>query len=79
MTSNFALKSTLVRRAQGVAQCQADDGRLVTVIGHMRDVAENFVNVLLVTRTPGGSQARWLDPAERDQLVTDELSAGLLS
>ncbi|MER6764225.1 MULTISPECIES: hypothetical protein [Amycolatopsis] len=49
------------------------------MIGHMRDVAENFVNVLLVTRTPGGSQARWLDPAERDQLVTDELSAGLLS
>ncbi len=58
---------------------QASGGRLVAVISHMRDVAENFDNVLLVTRSLGGSQARWLTPAERDQIVTDELTAGLLT
>ncbi|WP_162829995.1 AAA family ATPase [Amycolatopsis palatopharyngis] len=58
---------------------QADGGRLVAVISHMRDVAENFDNVLMVTRSLGGSQARWLTPSERDQVVTDELTAGLLT
>ncbi len=58
---------------------QASGGRLVAVISHMRDVAENFDNVLLVTRSLGGSQARWLTSAERDQLVTDELTSGLLT
>lgn len=58
---------------------QASGGRLVTVISHMRDIAENFDNVLMVTRSVSGSHARWLTPAERDQLVTDELTAGLLA
>lgn len=74
-----SLDSTVLGDALDALARQADDGRLVAVISHMRDVAENFDDVLLVTRTPGGSQARWLDPAERDQLVTDELAAGLLS
>ena len=49
------------------------------MISHMRAVAENFDNVLVVTRTLSGSQAHWATPAERDQLVTDELAAGLLT
>lgn len=58
---------------------QAGGGRLVAVISHMRDVAENFDNVLMVIKTVGGSQARWASSTERDQLVTDELTAGLLT
>ncbi|MCE7011776.1 SMC family ATPase [Kibdelosporangium philippinense] len=58
---------------------QAMGGRLVAVISHMRAVAENFDNVLMVTRTLSGSEAHWASPAERDQLVTDELAAGLLT
>lgn len=58
---------------------QASGGRLVAVISHMRAVAENFDNVLVVTRTLSGSQAHCATPAERDQLVTDELAAGLLT
>ncbi|MCA1645238.1 MAG: hypothetical protein LC797_07125, partial [Chloroflexi bacterium] len=41
---------------------QAGGDRLVAVISHMRDVAENFDNVLVVTKTVGGSQARWASP-----------------
>ncbi|MEV6446104.1 SbcC/MukB-like Walker B domain-containing protein [Amycolatopsis sp. NPDC051716] len=74
-----SLDPTVLGDALDALARQADYGRLVAVISHMRDVAENFDDVLLVTRTPGGSQARWLDPAERDQLVTNELAAGLLS
>ncbi|MEV0056162.1 SMC family ATPase [Saccharopolyspora shandongensis] len=59
---------------------QATGGRLVAVISHMRAVAENFDNVLMVTRAlSGGSRAHWMNPAERDQLVADDLSAGLLT
>ena len=74
-----SLDSAVLGDALEALSRQANDGRLVTVISHMRDVAENFDNVLLVTRSPGGSRAHWLDPEERDQLVTDELGAGLLT
>ena len=58
---------------------QATEGRLVAVISHMKAVAENFDHVLLVNRTSSGSHAHWTTPVERDQLVTDELTAGLLN
>lgn len=74
-----SLDSNILGDALEALTRQASGGRLVAVISHMRDVAENFDNVLLVTRSLGGSQARWLTPAERDQLVTDELTAGLLT
>jgi exonuclease SbcC len=55
---------------------QARQGRLVAVISHLRAVAESIDNVLYVEATPGGSNARWLDPAERSALALDD--AGLL-
>jgi exonuclease SbcC len=55
---------------------QARQGRLVAVISHLRAVAESIENVLYVEATPGGSNARWLDPAERSALALDD--AGLL-
>jgi DNA repair protein SbcC/Rad50 len=55
---------------------QARQGRLVAVISHLRVVAESIENVLYVEATPGGSNARWLDPAERSAMALDD--AGLL-
>jgi exonuclease SbcC len=48
------------------------------VISHMRAVAEYFDDILLVSKGVGGSEARWATPAERDQLLTDELGEGLI-
>jgi len=58
---------------------QAEGGRLVAVISHLRAVAENIEHVLLVTKGPGGSEAHWVQGPERDKLVTDEMKAGLLA
>ncbi|SEF38407.1 exonuclease SbcC [Amycolatopsis pretoriensis] len=74
-----SLDSNVLSEALEALTRQARDGRLVTVISHMRDVAENFDNVLLVTKKPGGSRAHWLSADERDQLITDEMTAGLLT
>ena len=39
---------------------QAETGRMVAVISHLRSVAEAMDRVLAITGGPGGSQARWL-------------------
>jgi exonuclease SbcC len=58
---------------------QAEGGRLVAVISHLLSIAENMEHVLAITRGPDGSHARWLGGGERDQLITAELEAELLS
>ncbi len=58
---------------------QAEAGRLVAVISHLRSVAENMEHVLAVTLGPEGSRARWIGGDERDQLIADEVEAGLLT
>jgi len=50
-------------------------GRMVAVISHIRAVAEQVSHVLAVTREATGSQARWLDPGQRDLLATSDLEA----
>lgn len=55
----------------------ASGGRVVGVISHVRAVAEQFENVLAVTRAEGGSQARWLTDSQRREMAEDAL-AGLL-
>ena len=52
-------------------------GRMVGVISHVRAVAEQFDNVLAVTREEGGSRAAWLSNQQRQDMATDALS-GLL-
>jgi len=58
---------------------QTVGGRLVAVISHMHAVAENIERVLVVSRGTRGSRVHWAPAAERDQLVADELAAGLLA
>ena len=56
---------------------QAGGDRLVMVISHLHAVAEAVDDVLWVERGATGSRARWLTPAERDELVQADLISGL--
>jgi exonuclease SbcC len=58
---------------------QAETGRLVAVISHLRSVAEAMDRVLAVTTGPAGSQVHWLGGDERDELIAEDVEAGLLS
>jgi exonuclease SbcC len=58
---------------------QAESGRMVAVISHLRSVAEAMDRVLAVTAGPSGSEVRWLGGDERDELVTEDIEARLLT
>jgi len=67
--------------ASSLAVLQAETGgdKLVAVISHLHAVAEAVEDVMWVERRPEGSSARWLNPAERDALVREDVTSGLLS
>lgn len=58
---------------------QAETGRMVAVISHLRSVAEAMDRVMAVTGGPSGSQVRWLGGDERDELITEDIEASLLT
>ena len=58
---------------------QAEGGRLVVVISHLRAVAEAMEHLVAVTRGPEGSRIRPLTGTDRDQMVEEEIEAGLLT
>jgi DNA repair protein SbcC/Rad50 len=58
---------------------QAETGRLVAVISHLRSVAEYMDRVLAVAAGPSGSQVRWLGGDERDELISEDIEASLLT
>ena len=66
--------------ANSLAVLRAETGgdKLVVVISHLHAVAEAVEDVMWVERRPDGSGARWLDAAERDALVGEEVTRGLL-
>ncbi|MFH8443419.1 AAA family ATPase [Streptomyces sp. NPDC018026] len=74
-----ALDTTALDLALEVLRDQAGGDRLVMVISHLHAVAEAVDDVLWVERTAVGSSARWLTPAERDDMVQDDLTSGLHS
>lgn len=73
------LDTNALHQALSESHRNAGDGRLVAVISHMRDVADNFENILMVEKTPRGSNAKWLSPEQRDELMADDLASGLRS
>lgn len=73
------LDTNALHQALGELHRNAGEDRLVAVISHMRDVAENFESILMVEKSPRGSSARWLSPEERDELMADDLASGLRS
>jgi len=58
---------------------QAETGRLVAVISHLRSVAEAMDRVLAITTAPAGSRAHWLGGDEREELIAEDVEAGLLT
>ncbi|WP_260189089.1 AAA family ATPase [Actinophytocola gossypii] len=72
-----ALDTTALQAALEVLRTQAGGDRLVMVISHLHAVAEAVDDVLWVERGATGSRARWLTPAERDELVQADLVSGL--
>jgi exonuclease SbcC len=74
-----SLDANVLGDALDVLSRQAEGGRLVAVISHLRAVAENIEHVLLVTKDATGSDVRWVQGAERDALVESEASSGLVS
>ncbi|MFD6985028.1 SbcC/MukB-like Walker B domain-containing protein, partial [Streptomyces sp. NPDC059956] len=74
-----ALDTTALDLALEVLRAQVGGDRLVTVISHLHAVAEAVDDVLWVERTTAGSSARWLTPAERDDMAQDNLASGLHS
>jgi exonuclease SbcC len=58
---------------------QAEGGRLVVVISHLRAVAEAMEHLVAITRGPDGSRIQPLTGTVRDQLIEKEIEAGLLS
>lgn len=72
-----ALDTTALQAALDVLRTQAGGDRLVMVISHLHAVAEAVDDVLWVERATTGSRARWLTPAERDELMQADLVSGL--
>lgn len=73
-----SLDANALTEALDALSRQTLGGRLVAVISHMRAVAESIDHVLHITKTPAGSQAAWLSPAERQQMVDTDVDGGLL-
>lgn len=74
-----ALDANALNEALTELERRASGGRLVGVVSHIRAVAESIEQVLLVTRTPAGSRARWISRAEREAEVEGEIGDGLLA
>jgi exonuclease SbcC len=74
-----SLDTGALASALAVLQAETGGDKLVAVIGHLHAVAEAVEDVLWVERGPAGSAARWLNPGERDALVRQEVTGGLLS
>jgi len=74
-----SLDTTILPEALDVLRSHVSTGRLVAIISHLHAVAADLDRVLLVMKNPGGSDLRWLEPTEREQLLLDDVSAGLLS
>ncbi|WP_344412644.1 SMC family ATPase [Amycolatopsis minnesotensis] len=72
-----ALDTAALQVALDVLRERAGSDRLVMVISHLHAVAEAVDDVLWVERGLGGSTARWLTAAERDELVQSDIASGL--
>jgi exonuclease SbcC len=73
-----SLDANALDAALGTLEARASDGRLVALVSHIKAVAERIPDVLEVRRKPTGSEAIWRGTLERDQLVAEDLEAGLL-
>ncbi|GAA2391947.1 SMC family ATPase [Dactylosporangium salmoneum] len=73
-----SLDADVLQDALYTLAAHSTEGRLVTIISHMRSIAETTDQVLVVERTFAGSHAHWASPEEREQIINDDLNRGLL-
>ncbi|MBO0727708.1 MAG: SMC family ATPase [Acidimicrobiaceae bacterium] len=73
-----ALDANSLDEAMSALERRAAGGRLVAVVSHIKAVAERIETVLSVTKTPAGSDAVLIKGSERQDLIEEELEAGLL-
>jgi len=73
-----SLDANALDAALGTLEARANEGRMVALVSHIKAVAERIPDVLEVRRKPTGSEAIWRGNLERDQLVAEDLEAGLL-
>ena len=74
-----ALDAAALESALDVLRAQVGGDRLVMVISHLYAVAEAVDDVLWVHKNSAGSSAKWLTPAEREELVQSDMASGLQS
>ena len=73
-----SLDAGVLQDALNALAAHSNDGRVVTIISHMRTIAEITDHVLVVEKTFTGSRCHWASPDERDRIVNDDLNRGLL-
>ena len=74
-----SLDANALDEALSSLELQANGGRLVAVVSHVRAVAERIETVLEVTRSAAGSSAEWRGAAERELMLAEELEVKLLA
>jgi DNA repair protein SbcC/Rad50 len=73
-----SLDAGVLQDALNALAAHSNNGRVVTIISHMRTIAEITDHVLVVEKTFTGSRCHWASPDERDRIVNDDLNRGLL-
>ena len=74
-----SLDADALTSSLAVLQAETGGNKLVAVISHLHAVAEAVEDAMWFKRQPDGSTARWLTAAERDALVRQEITSGLLN
>ena len=74
-----SLDQASLDQAVAALDAAAIEGRTVGVVTHIRRVMDNIDRILAVTRPPEGSRAVWLDAKERETLVDEDVTAGMLT
>ena len=72
-----SLDANSLSDALGLLEQRAETGRLITIITHVREVADRIPDVLVVTDGASGSEAHWLTRAERDRLASADVEQAL--
>ena len=72
-----SLDASSLSDALGLLEQRAETGRLITIITHVREVADRIPDVLVVTDGASGSEAHWLTRAERDRLASADVEQAL--
>jgi len=74
-----ALDANALDEALDALETHVAAGRAVTIVSHLRAIAERVPDLLLVTKDAMGSHARWVSGEERERLLEAELEAGLVA